>query len=140
MFPHALDTDGYPREGFLRGSRTKLECYDDGTLDNYGSIKLRIKHYSNESFQDHSFYVVGTNTRKEILVGHPASVRLGLIQVLCKNISKSILSIEKSDSSSRDSFQDHHIRIDGRVPRMSHSSKSSPKSTALRLILDSPEP
>ena len=40
MFPHALDTNGYPRPGFLRGSKTMLECYDDGKLVNHGSIKL----------------------------------------------------------------------------------------------------
>ena len=41
MFPHALDTNGYPKPGFLRGSKTILECYDDGKLINHGSIKLR---------------------------------------------------------------------------------------------------
>ena len=30
MFPHALDANGYPKPGFLRGSKTTLECYDDG--------------------------------------------------------------------------------------------------------------
>ena len=40
MFPHALNEEGYPREGFLKGSRTNLECYDDGRLINHGSIKL----------------------------------------------------------------------------------------------------
>ena len=40
MFPHALDANGYPKPGFLRGSKTMLECYDDGKLVNHGSIKL----------------------------------------------------------------------------------------------------
>ena len=40
MFPHALDKDGYLKEGFLSGSRTNLQCYDDGRLINHGSIKL----------------------------------------------------------------------------------------------------
>ena len=40
MFPHALDTNGYPEPGFLRGSKMMLECYDDGKLVNHGSIKL----------------------------------------------------------------------------------------------------
>ena len=40
MFPHALDTNGYPEPGFLRGSKMTLECYDDGKLVNHGSIKL----------------------------------------------------------------------------------------------------
>ena len=35
-------THGYPKDGFLRGSRTNLECYDDGRLVNHGSIKLRL--------------------------------------------------------------------------------------------------
>ena len=79
MFPHALDTNGYPEPGFLRGSKTTLECYNDGKLINHGSIKLRLQHYSEKSFQDHSFYVVETKTLKPIIVGHPASIRLGLI-------------------------------------------------------------
>ena len=108
MFPHALDANGYPRPGFLRGSRTTLECYDDGKLVNHGSIKLRLQHYSEGSFQDHSFYVVETKTLKPIIIGHPASIRLGLIRVLCKNVSKSVLAIEKmTENSSKNSFQDH---------------------------------
>ena len=79
MFPHALDSNGYPKPGFLRGSKTTLECYDNGKLVNHGSIKLRLQHYSEGSFQDHSFYVVETRTLKPIIVGHPASIRLGLI-------------------------------------------------------------
>ena len=73
MFFHALDANGYPRPGFLRGSKTTLECYDDGKLVNHGSIKLKLQHYSEKSFQDHSFYVVETKTPKPIIVGHPAS-------------------------------------------------------------------
>ena len=53
MFPHALDANGYPRPGFLRGSKTMLECYDNGKLVNHGSIKLRLQHYLEGSFQDH---------------------------------------------------------------------------------------
>ena len=79
MFPHALDTSGYPKPGFLTGSKTTLECYDNGKLINHGSIKLRLQHYSEKSFQDHSFYVVETKTLKPIIIGHPASIRLGLI-------------------------------------------------------------
>ena len=79
MFPHALDANGYPRPGFLRGSKTMLECYDNGKLVNHGSIKLRLQHYSEGSFQDHSFYIVETKTPKPIIISHPASIRLGLI-------------------------------------------------------------
>ena len=50
MFPHALDANGYLRPGFLRGSKTMLECYDNGKLVNHGSIKLRLQHYSEGSF------------------------------------------------------------------------------------------
>ena len=50
MFPHALDASGYPKPGFLRGSKMTLECYDDGKLINHGSIKLRLQHYSEKSF------------------------------------------------------------------------------------------
>ena len=57
MFPHALNEEGYPTEGFLRGSLINLECYDNGRLINHGSIKLRLQHYPNKSFQDHPFYV-----------------------------------------------------------------------------------
>ena len=107
---------GYPKDGFLRRSRTNLECYDDGKLINHGSIKLRLQHYSDESFQDHSFYVVETRTCKDIIVRHATSSRLGLIQVLCKNVSKSVSAIEnKTNTSSRDSFQDHCLKIDGKM-------------------------
>ena len=41
MFPHALDMNSYPKPGFLRGSKTTLECYDDGKLINHSSIKLK---------------------------------------------------------------------------------------------------
>ena len=80
-----------------RGSKTFLECYDNGKLINHGSIKLRLQHYLEKSFQDHSFYVVETKTLKPIIIGHPVSIRLGLIWVLCKNISKSVLAIEKTE-------------------------------------------
>ena len=53
MFPHTLNGDGYPREGFLRGSRTTLECYNNGKLVNHGSITLKLQHCTNNSFQDH---------------------------------------------------------------------------------------
>ena len=99
MFPHKLDGDGYLREGFLRGSGTTLECYNDGKLVNHGSITLKLQHYSNNSFQDHQFYFVETPTCKEILVGCPASVRLGLIQVLCKNIAESVTATEAKPSN-----------------------------------------
>ena len=82
MFPHALDTNSYPKPGFLRGSKTTLECYNNGKLINHGCIKLRLQHYSDKSFQDHYFYVVETKTPKEIIVGHPASIRLGLMSVV----------------------------------------------------------
>ena len=112
MFPHALDNHGYPKDKFLRKSRTKLECYNDGKLINHGRIKLRLQHYSDESFQDHPFYVVETRTCKDIIVRHAASSRLGLIQVLCQNISKSVSAIEnKTNTSSRDSFQDPCLKI-----------------------------
>ena len=79
MFPHALDANGYLKPGFLRGSKTTLECYDDRKLINHDCIKLRLQHYLDKSFQDHYFYVVETKTPKEIIIGHPASIRLGLI-------------------------------------------------------------
>ena len=54
---------------------------------------------------------------KEIVIGHAASTRLGLIHVLCKNVSKSVSAIEnKTNTSSRDSFQDHCLKIDGKTP------------------------
>ena len=50
MFPHGLDVNGYPKPGFLRGSKTTLECFVDWKLINHGSIKLRFQHYSEKSF------------------------------------------------------------------------------------------
>ena len=114
MFPHALDESIYPKDGFPRRSRTKLECYDDGKMINHGSIQLRLKYYSDKSFQGHSFYVVETKTCKEIIVGHAASSRLGLIHVLCKNVSKSIIE-NKRNTNFRDSFQDHCLKKDGKT-------------------------
>ena len=48
MFPHKLDEDGYPKDGFLKGSKTTLQCYDDGKLVNHGMITLKLKHYCKE--------------------------------------------------------------------------------------------
>ena len=124
MFPHALDANGYPKPGFQRGSKMTLKCYDDGKLINHGSIKLKLQHYSEKSFQDHSFYVIETKTPKPIIVGHPASIRLGLIRVLCKNISKSVLAIEKLENITKNSFQDHQLTIDGKTPWRCQRSKS----------------
>ena len=121
MFPHTLDKDGYPVEGFLKGPRTNLECYYNGRLRNHGSIKLRLQHYSNKSFQDHCFYIVEMKIHKEIIVRHPESIRLGLIQVLCKNITKSIAAIE---TSSKNSFQHCELNIDGKILHGKQRSKS----------------
>ena len=96
-----------------------------GRLVNHGSVKLRLQHYSDKSFQDHSFYIVETKTPKEIIVPHSTSTRLGLIHVLCKNVSKSILAIEnKINTCSRDSFQDPCLKIDGKTPWRKQRSKS----------------
>ena len=125
MFPHALDGDGYPLDGFLRGSRTMLECYNDGKLVNHGSITLKLNHYTNNSSQEHQFFVVETPTHKEIIVGHPASVRLGLIKVMCKNIAKSATATE-----AKPNILTQITDIDGRVPhrwprsRLEHVSSS----------------
>ena len=99
MFPHALDGDGYPLEGFLDDSRTRLECYNDGKLVNHGSITLKLKHYSSGSFQDHQFFIVETPGHREIIIGHPASVRLGLIKVLCQNIAQPVTAKEAKPSN-----------------------------------------
>ena len=125
MFPHALDEHGYPTEGFLERSKINLECYDDGRLINHGSIKLKLQHYSDKSFQDHYFYVVETKTPKEIIVGHPASVRLGLIRVLCKNVSQVHFSHRNRENTSlSNSFQDHQLNIDGKPQQRKQRSKS----------------
>ena len=127
MFPHQLDEDGYPKRDALRGSRTTLQCYDDSKLANHGTITLRLKHYSKDSFQDHQFFVVETPTWKEIIIGHPASVRLGLIQVLCKNHAKTVSSIEADQTNNL--FRVHNI--DGKTQRPKRSS-SEPKSDRRR--------
>ena len=115
MFPHVLDEHRYPTAGLLEISKINPECYNDRRLTNHGCIKLELQHYLEKSFKDHIFYVVGTKTQKEIIVGHLASVRLGLICVLCKNVSKSISAIENSENtSSSNSFQDHQLNIDGK--------------------------
>ena len=112
MFPHALDGDGYPLEGFLDDSRTRLECYNDGKLVNHGSITLRLKHYSNGSFHFHQFFIVETPARREIIIGHPASVRLDLVKVLCQNIAQPITAKEAKPSNLT-----KITNIDGKTPR-----------------------
>ena len=93
-FPHKLDEDSYLKTEFLKGSKMTLQCYGDGKLVNHGMITIMLKHYSKNLFQDDKFFVVETPTWKEIIIGHPASVRLGLIQILCKNYAKTMSSIE----------------------------------------------
>ena len=119
MFPHAVDGDGYPLEGYLRSLRTQLECYNDGKLVNYGTITLKLKHYSNGSFQDHQFFIVETLTHREIIIGHPASVRLGLIRVMCKNIVKPVTATEAKPKNLTKITD-----IDGRLPHRWPSSGS----------------
>ena len=60
------------------------------------------------------------------------SFRLGLICVLCKNVSKSISAIENSENtSSSNSFQDHWLNIDRKQWQRRQRSKSeSFKTTA----------
>ena len=123
MFPHKLDEDGYPKEDALRGSKITLQCYDDSKLVNHGTIRLRLKHYAKDSFQEHQFFIVETPTQKEIIIGHPASVRLGLIQVLCKNYAKTVSSIKTKQTKNLSRV--HHI--DGKTQPAKRSS-SEPKS------------
>ena len=127
MFPHNLDEDSYPKDSALRDSKMTLQCYDDSKLVNHGTITLRLKHYSKDSFQDHQFFVVETPTRKEIIIGHPASVRLGLIQVLCKNHAKTMSSIKADQTNNL--FRVHNI--DGKTRRSKRSS-SEPESDRWR--------
>ena len=134
MFPHQLDEDGYPKKDTLRGSKTMLQCYDDSKLVNHGTITLRLKHYSKDSFQDHQFFVVETPMWKEIIIGHPVSVRLGLIQVLCKNHAKTVSSIEVDETNNL--FRVHNI--DGKTQRPKRS-RSEPKSDRRRKSSESAE-
>ena len=127
MFPHTLDGDGYLLEGFLDDSRTRLECYNDGKLVNHGSITLKLKHYSNGSFQDHQFFIVETPAHREIIIGHPASVRLGLIKVLCQNIAQPITAKEAKSSNLT-----KITNIDGKVPRRWPGSRSEHFSSSGR--------
>ena len=124
MFPHKLDEDGYPKEDALSGSKSTLQCYDDGKLVNHGTITLCLKHYVKDSFQDHQFFIVETQTWKEIIIGHPVSVRLGLIQVLCKNYAKTVSSIETNQTNNLSKV--HHI--DGKTQSAKRNS-SEPKSS-----------
>ena len=125
MFPHTLDGDGYLLEGFLDNSRTRLRCYNDGKLVNHGSITLKLKHYSNDSFQDHQFFIVETPARREIIIGHPASVRLGLIKVMCQNIAQPITAREAKPTNLT-----KITNIDGKVPCRWLSSRSEHNSSS----------
>ena len=45
--------------------------------------------------------------------------------MLCKNVSKSVLAIEKmTENSTKNSFQDHRLRIDGKTQVRHQRSKS----------------
>ena len=125
MFPHALDGDGYPLDGFLDDSSTRLECYNNSKLVNHGSITLKLKHYSNGSFQDHEFFIVETPGHREIIIGHPASVRLGLVKVLCQNIAQPITATEAKTSNLT-----KMTNIDGKVPRRRPSGRSEHNSSS----------
>ena len=127
MFHHKLDENGYPKDDALKGSKTTLQCYNNGKLVNHGMITLQLKHYVKDSFQDHQFFIVETPTQKEIIIGHPASVRLGLIQVLCKNHAKTMSSIKADQTNNL--FQVHNI--DGKT-WWSKWSSSEPKSDRQR--------
>ena len=71
---------------------------------------------------------------KDIIIGMPASSKLGLVCVLCKNYSKSVSAIENKPKSSssgsfqdpKSSFQDHSLNIDGKSPgkKCRHQSES----------------
>ena len=118
MFPHKLNEDGYPKDEFLKGSKMTHQCYDDSKLVNHGMITLKLKHYSRNSFQDHQFFVVETLTQKEIIIGHPVSVRFGLIQVLCKNYAKTVSSIETIQTNNLSQVK----HIDGKTRTVNRSS------------------
>ena len=100
-----------------------LQCYNDGKLVNHGMITLRLKHYMKDWFQDHQFFIVETPTQKEIIIGHPVSVRLGLIQVLCKNHVKTVSSIEVDQTNNL--FRVHNIDGKTQWPKRSSSETKS---------------
>ena len=125
MFPPALDGDGYLLEGFLSKSRTRLECYNDGKLVNHGSITLKLRHYSNDSFPDHQFFIVEAPECREIIIGHPASVRLGLIKVMCQNIAQPVTAREAKPTNLT-----KITNIYGKVPRRWPSSRSEHNSSS----------
>ena len=85
-------------------------------------ITLRLKHCVKNSFQDHQSFVVETLTWKEIITGHPASVRLGLIQVLCKNYAKTVSSIETVKTNNL-----YQIRYINGKTRPANRNKSKPR-------------
>ena len=58
-------------------------------------------------FRTTSSSLLRPQLQKEIIIGHPASVRLGLIQVLCKNHAKTVSSIEVDQTNNL--FRVHNI-------------------------------
>ena len=125
MFPHKLDEDSYPKDD--APERIKDDAPMLWQMASWWIMErshYELKHYAKDSFQDHQFFVVETPTQKEIIIGHPASVRLGLIQVLCKNHAKTVSSIETEQTNNL--FQVHNI--DGKT-RWSPRSSSEPKSS-----------
>ena len=62
---------------------------------------------------------------REIIIGHPASVRLGLIKVLCQNIAQPITATEAKPSNLT-----KITNIDGKVPRRRPSGRSEHNSSS----------
>ena len=80
-------------------------------------------------------------TQKEIIVGHPANVRLGLIQVLCKNYAKTMSSIETIHINNLSQVK----HIDGRSwnawtgADLSPAEAENPKMTPFQDLLSKPQ-
>ena len=104
-------------------------------------ITLRLKHCVKNSFQDHQSFVVETLTRKEIITGHPASVRLGLIQVLCKNYAKPcpVLKLSKPITCPRSDTS--MVRQDQQTgTNLSPEEKERVETNHLKTLFQDPSP
>ena len=114
MFSHALDDHSYPKDRFLEDVIMNVIMTESWSIMAASNWDFSIIHMSH--FKTILLYVVETRTCKDIIVRYAAHLRLGLLKVLCKNISKSVSAIEnKTNTNSRDSFQDHYLKIVGKM-------------------------
>ena len=126
LFPH-LCRNGLPKEGPLDNTHNEFESYNSGDLTCYGHLLIDVKDKVTKKYHPIRFYMMKTDM-PQILISHTASLRLGLVRVLCDSkapqIKRQVASIDKkSDFSSP-----------FRNSTSCHKSSSKKKQTVLKTV------